>query len=58
MKQLIGLAEQSRAALGDYTGPGKEDRFFDAGPRWPTTASNGDAPTKDSAAQTKANSQP
>ena len=35
MKQLTELAEQSRATIGDYTGPGKEDRFFDAGPRWP-----------------------
>jgi arylsulfatase A len=33
--QLTDLAAQSRATLGDYTGPGKENRFFDAGPRWP-----------------------
>jgi arylsulfatase len=56
--QLIDLAVQSRAILGDHAGPGKENRFFSPGPRWPTTASNSEARAKDSATQTKAKPQP
>ena len=44
VKQLTDLAEQSRATLGDYTGPGKEARFFDAGPRWPAAVTTVDSP--------------
>jgi arylsulfatase len=35
LKHLTEIAEQSRATLGDYSGPGKEARFFDDAPRWP-----------------------
>jgi len=37
LKHLTEIAEQSRATLGDYSGPGKETRFFDVAPRWPAT---------------------
>jgi arylsulfatase len=56
--QLTDLAALSRATLGDHTGPGKENRFFNAGPRWPDTASNSETQAKDSATQTKAKPQP
>jgi arylsulfatase len=36
VKQLTEIAEQSRATLGDYTGPGKEARFYDTEPHWPS----------------------
>lgn len=32
---LTCIAGQSRADLGDYTGPGPGARFYDEGPRWP-----------------------
>lgn len=36
-KFLTELADESRADLGDHTGPGIGARFFDEGPRWPQT---------------------
>ena len=37
VKFLTELADESRADLGDHTGPGIGARFFDEGPRWPQT---------------------
>ncbi len=37
-KLLTQLADDSRAELGDFTGPGSGVRFFEEGPRWPQTA--------------------
>jgi arylsulfatase len=38
VKLLTKLADESRADLGDFTGPGSGARFFDEGPRWPLPA--------------------
>jgi arylsulfatase len=38
VKLLTQLANESRADLGDFTGPGSGARFFDEGLRWPKTA--------------------
>jgi len=35
VKLLEKIAADSRAELGDYTGPGSGARFHEAGPRWP-----------------------
>ena len=58
VKQLIGPAAHSRATLGDYTGPGKEDRFFDAGPRWPATVTTLDGRGNKTADKTKTKREP
>ena len=58
VKQLTELAEQSRAALGDYTGPGNEDRFFDLGPRWRAAVGTTDDPAMKSNTKTKAKREP
>jgi arylsulfatase A-like enzyme len=38
VKLLAQLADESRADLGDFTGPGTGAHFFDEGPRWPLPA--------------------
>jgi len=38
VKLLTKLADESRADLGDFTGPGSGAHFFDEGPRWPVPA--------------------
>ena len=38
VKLLTQLADESRANLGDFTGPGTGAHFFDEGPRWPKAA--------------------
>jgi len=38
VKLLTQLADESRANLGDFTGPGTGTHFFDEGPRWPKVA--------------------
>jgi arylsulfatase len=38
VKLLTQLADESRADLGDFTGPGSGSRFFDEAPRWPLPA--------------------
>jgi arylsulfatase A-like enzyme len=38
VKLLTQLADESRADLGDFTGPSSGARFFDEGPRWPLPA--------------------
>ena len=43
VKLITKLADESRADLGDFTGPGSGDRFFDEGSQWPSTA---ERPTK------------
>ncbi len=58
VKQIIGFAAQSRATLGDYTGPGKEDRFFDAAPRWPATVTTIDGPEIKTSDKAKAKREP
>lgn len=40
VKLLTNIADESRADLGDFTGPGGGARFFDEGPRWPLSASS------------------
>ncbi|GAA5143567.1 sulfatase [Prosthecobacter algae] len=38
MQSLAKLTDESRAYLGDFTGPGTGARFFEKGPRWPSSA--------------------
>jgi arylsulfatase A-like enzyme len=38
VKLLTQLADESRADLGDFTGPGTGAHFLDEGPRWPKAA--------------------
>jgi arylsulfatase len=38
MKLINTIATNSRADLGDFTGPGTGAHFFDEGPRWPKAA--------------------
>jgi arylsulfatase A-like enzyme len=58
VKQLTDLAEQTRATLGDFTGPGKEARFFEPGEHWPAVITSSDNPEKKSNGIPKAKHNP
>ncbi len=47
VKLLTQLADESRADLGDHTGPGSSARFHEAGAKWPlATAPKSERPKK------------
>lgn len=43
VKLLTQLADESRADLGDFNGPGSGARFYEVGPRWPRASSKEDS---------------